>query len=237
MRAAFETIVLDVDGGRARAYRSFVDARTGAVLIRQNEVKQRGRGQRHRHVHRQHRRRRRGCGDPHPVAVSGAYSIGAFATANLPTDDIVLKLLGPGGSAVATAGHRHEPGGRRPTPSDGAKIADGTYKVVVCAFDDPTVPASAEQFDYTGGYAVNTTAGAPRDAAANPSWQFFEANPTTAGTDTRVIGCFRTADRLRPRASTARPRAARGTRSRRPACRRSPPRATPPAPRRRAPRR
>ena len=25
-----------------------------------------------------------GCGDPHPIAVSGAYSIGAFATANLP---------------------------------------------------------------------------------------------------------------------------------------------------------
>ena len=39
MRAAFETVVLDVDGGRARAYRSFVDARTGTVLIRQNEVK------------------------------------------------------------------------------------------------------------------------------------------------------------------------------------------------------
>jgi hypothetical protein len=192
VRAAFETVVLDVDGGRARAYRSFVDARTGAVLIRQNEVKnaadENGTGTFSGNTGDG----ANGCGDPHPIAVSGAYSIGAFATANLPTDDIVLKLIGPGGTAVATADTGTSPEAVTYSNDDGSKIADGTYSAVVCAFDDPTVPAGAEQFDYTGGYAVNTTAGPPT-LSDNPSWQFFEAGPTTAGTDTRVIGCFHTA--------------------------------------------
>ena len=37
------------------------------------------------------------------LAVSNAYSIGAFATANLPSDDIVLRLVGPDGKAVASS--------------------------------------------------------------------------------------------------------------------------------------
>jgi hypothetical protein len=40
VKAAFETIALDAERGRARAYRSFVHARTGEVLYRPNEVKQ-----------------------------------------------------------------------------------------------------------------------------------------------------------------------------------------------------
>jgi extracellular elastinolytic metalloproteinase len=192
VRAAFETVVLDVDGGRARAYRSFVDARTGTVLIRQNEVKnaadENGTGTFSGNTGDG----ANGCGDPHPVVVSGAYSIGAFATANLPSDDIVLKLIGPGGSAVASADTGTSPEAVTYSNDSGAKIPDGTYQVVVCAFDDPTVPASAPDFDYSGGYAVNTTA-APPSTSDNPSWKFFKASPTTAGTDTRVIGCFHTA--------------------------------------------
>ncbi len=38
VRAAFETLLLDVKGGQAQAYTSFVDARTGEVLFRQNRV-------------------------------------------------------------------------------------------------------------------------------------------------------------------------------------------------------
>ena len=177
VRPAFETIVLDAAGGRPRAYRSFVDARTGEVLFRSNEVKQaaaddNGTGT----FSGSTADGANGCGNPHPVEVSGAYSIGAFATANLPSDDIVLKLIGPGGKAVASADTGTSPEAVNYS-NNGAKIADGTYQLVVCAFDDPTVPASGDNFDYSGGYAVNTAAGTP-SAAGNPSWKFFEGGPS-----------------------------------------------------------
>ena len=155
VRAAFETIVLDVNGGRARAYRSFVDARTGEVLFRSNEVKQAADNEPGTFSGNTGD----GCGDPHPVSVSDAYGISALATANIPSDDIVLKLIGPAGSAVASSDTGTSPEAVNYT-NNGAKIANGTYQLVVCAFNDPTVPASGESFDYSGGYAINTAAGA-----------------------------------------------------------------------------
>src|SRR5205814_1267701 len=40
VRAAYEVLVLDVAGGSALAHKVFVDARTGAILLRENEVDQ-----------------------------------------------------------------------------------------------------------------------------------------------------------------------------------------------------
>ena len=186
VRPAFETIVLDADGGDVRAYRSFVDARTGEVLFRANEVKQAADGENGTGTFTGSTADgANGCGNPHPVAVTGAYSIGAFATANLPADDIVLRLIGPGGSAVASSDTATSPEAVN-YAGNGAKIADGTYQIVVCKFDDPTVPASGDAFDYSGGYAVNTVAGTP-SVAGNPAWQYFRNAP--AG-DNRVTGCF-----------------------------------------------
>jgi hypothetical protein len=191
VRAAFETTVLDVAGGRSRAYRSFVDARTGEVLFRSNEVKQaaaadNGSGT----FSGSTADGASGCGAPHPVSVSGAYSIGVFASANLPSDDIVLKLLGPDGSAVASSDTGSSPEAVNYS-NNGAKVADGTYQIVVCAFSAPTVPSTGASFDYTGAYTVNTTAGTP-STAGNPSWSFFDASPQLdySATDSRVTACF-----------------------------------------------
>jgi extracellular elastinolytic metalloproteinase len=101
VRAAFETVVLDVQGGRSRAYRSFVDARTGDVLFRSNEVKELADDQPSGGTFTGNTGS--GCGDPTPIDVAGAFSVSAVASANLPSDDIVLKLIGPGGSAVASS--------------------------------------------------------------------------------------------------------------------------------------
>jgi hypothetical protein len=181
VRAAFETIVLDVRGGLARAYRSFVDARTGEVLMRTNMVEQLADNEPGTFSGNTGD----GCGTPHPVSVSGAYSIGVVATANVPSDDIVLKLIGPGGSAVASSDTGTSPEAVNYS-NGGAQIPNGTYQIVVCAFQDPTVPPSGDSFDYTGGYVVNTTAGTP-GTAANPSWAFFANAP--AG-DNRIVACF-----------------------------------------------
>ncbi|CAN5596109.1 hypothetical protein BH20CHL6_BH20CHL6_17320 [soil metagenome] len=40
VRAAWETWLIDVDGGETRAFRHFIDARTGATLVRTNQVYQ-----------------------------------------------------------------------------------------------------------------------------------------------------------------------------------------------------
>jgi extracellular elastinolytic metalloproteinase len=183
VRAAFETVVLDVQGGRSRAYRSFVDARTGDVLFRSNEVKELADDQPSGGTFTGNTGS--GCGDPQPVDVAGAFSVSAVASANVPSDDIVLKLIGPGGSAVASSDTATSPEAVNYT-GNGGKVADGTYQIVVCAFNDPTVPPSGDSFDYTGGWAVNTVAGAP-STAANPSWQYFANAP--AG-DNRIVGCF-----------------------------------------------
>src|ERR1044071_7639489 len=183
VRAAFETVVLDVQGGRSRAYRSFVDARTGEVLYRSNEVKELADDQPSGGTFTGNTGS--GCGDPQPIDVAGAFSVSVVASANLPSDDIVLKLMGPGGSAVASSDTGTSPEAVNYT-GNGGKVADGTYQIVVCAFNDPTVPASGDSFDYTGGWAINTVAGAP-STAANPSWPYFANAP--AG-DNRLVGCF-----------------------------------------------
>ena len=72
-----------------------------------------------------------GCGNPHPVTVSGAYSIGAFATANVPSDDIVLRLIGPGGSAVASADTGTSPEAVNYS-NNGAKIPSTTINASHC---------------------------------------------------------------------------------------------------------
>ena len=183
VKAAFETIALDVRGGRARAYRSFVDARTGDVLWRSNEVKQAAAGDEPTGTFSGNTGA--GCGPNHPVTVTDAYGISVFATANIPSDDIVLRLIGPGGSAVASSDTGTSPEAVNYT-NNGAKIPAGTYQIVVCAFNDPTVPPSGPSFDYSGAWAVNTAGGAP-STASNPSWQYFKAAP--AG-DNRIVGCF-----------------------------------------------
>src|SRR3954454_10584187 len=133
VKAAFETIALDVDGGASRAYRSFVDARTGEVLWRSTEVKEAAAADAPAGSFSGNTGT--GCGDPTPVTVTDAYGIGAFATANLPSDDIVLKLIAPGGGAVASSDTGTSPEAVNYT-NNGAKIADGTYEIVVCKFDD-----------------------------------------------------------------------------------------------------
>ena len=146
----------------------------------------------------------------------------------------MLKLIGPGGSAVASSDTGTSPEAVT-TRTTARKIADGTYQIVVCPFDDPTVPASADAFDYTGGYAVNTAA-APPSRPPEPVVEVLRGQPAArAGTDNRIVGCF--LQRRAAATSALNNPASRGAVGRDPATgrRRSRPRATPPAPPRRAP--
>jgi DNA-binding CsgD family transcriptional regulator len=135
-----------------------------------------------------------GCGEPRPLTVSGAYGIGAFATANIPSDDIVLKLIGPGGGAVASSDTGTSPEAvnytkqrrqdrRRHVPHRRLRV------------QRPDGPADGDSFDYTGGYAVNTVGGAP-STAGNPSWQSAAVGPARVGDPHRLTSRERDVLRL-----------------------------------------
>ena len=183
VRAAFETIVLDVNGGRARAYRSFVDARTGEVLFRSNEVKQAADNEPGTFSGNTGD----GCGDPHPVSVSGAYGISAVATANLPSDDIVLKLIGPAGSAVASSDTGTSPEAvnytttarRSPTAPTSSSSARSTTRRSRPAPTASTTPAAT---------LINTAAGAPSHGR-EPVVVVLPQRPRPATTASSAASC------------------------------------------------
>ena len=209
VRPAFETIVLDVDGGKTRAYRSFVDARSGEVLSRANAVQQAADArERQRHLQRQHRRRRRTAAASPPRSRSSRRLLGR----RLRDRERALRRHRPQAASARRQGrrlvrHRHQPGGGHLLQRRRRRSPTAPTRSSSAPFDDPTVPASGETFDYTGGYAVNDTAATPSAATGNPSWKFFEAAPL--GVERQPQGrLLPERDGLRPRALQN--RAARG---------------------------
>jgi uncharacterized repeat protein (TIGR01451 family) len=204
VRPVYETIVLDVGSGRSIAYTSFVDAQTGAVLMRLDRSQD-------AQLEDDSPARDQAplaaptsgafsgttdavlnCGPRHPiVAPSGTKSIDVAAGANIPAFDVVLTLYsgnvivgGPADTGTSPEAIHYEP----------ASLTPGTYEAEVCEFNEADAP-----FDYTGVYATNDVAGTTTAAPYPPKWQFFKANPplgpvtATYGlpnTDTRIVGCW-----------------------------------------------
>ncbi len=111
VRAVFEVNVVDVAGGAALAYTSFVDASTGAVLVRHSQVD-----------HSTYSEAFQGeitataCGPMHPYTVDAATrSVTAVASAAVVTNDIVVtdQLRRERRRELR---HRHQPGGGRLRP-------------------------------------------------------------------------------------------------------------------------
>jgi PKD repeat protein len=94
------------------------------------------------------------CGPRHSFQVgTGKLRIVAVATANIPTNDIILKLYGPSGfisandTATSPEGATYEPPGGVPA---------GTYQVEICPFDDPQAPPTAP-YSYAGTFTTDDT--------------------------------------------------------------------------------
>ncbi len=206
VRAAYETIVLDVGNGASVAYTSFVDARSGDVLIRLD------RSQNAEHEPSAHEDVHAAapttgvfqgttdvataCGPFHEFTVpAGTKSIDLAASANVPANDMTLSLYfgatlvaGPADTATSPEAIHYEPGGDVPA---------GTYSARVCEYS----PSILLGFDYTGVYATNDVAGTTTAAPYPPKWEFFPANPSLAvvnghpdydlsPSDIRVTACW-----------------------------------------------
>jgi hypothetical protein len=189
VKAAFETIVLDVKGGQAQAYTAFVDARTGQVLFRQNRVLNLAPPESFSGAY-EDAPAAQACGPVHPFQVpAGTRSITVAAQATLPTNDIVLRLMF-NGATVASGDTATSPESLQYAP---ATLTPGVYSVQVCPYEAPTVPAMGP-YTYVGTFATSDVEAQP--LATVPRWKLFTSNPPLdfSNTDTRREACWTTAE-------------------------------------------
>ena len=185
VRAVFEVNVVDVAGGAALAYTSFVDASSGDVLVRHSQVD-----------HSTYAEGFQGeitataCGPLHPFTVdANTKSVTAAASATVVTNDIVLTILS-GSSTVASSDTATSPEAATYAPAGG--VPAGVYNVQVCPFQDPTAPFTAPG-TYAGTFTASETQAQP--VAYPPAWEYFLSNPAlnfspTTTTDNRRVGCW-----------------------------------------------
>lgn len=195
VRPAYETIVLDVQGGAATAYTHFIDAQTGEVLKRINRTQNLAETTAFQGTYSDAPPGPKACGPRHIFTVAGTdkTSIVVTATAAIPTNDIVLILYGPNGNSVATADLATSPETIDYAPQGG--IAPGTYQVEVCPYSlsGATTTAQTPPYSYVGNFTVNDT-----QASADPyppKWRVFTANPLLtypALDNSRILACWET---------------------------------------------
>jgi extracellular elastinolytic metalloproteinase len=184
VRPVLEANVVDVAGGAAAAYTSLVDAVTGTVLVRRNQVDNAV----YNNVFNGAITATE-CGPRHAFELTDdlTRSINAVAVA-LPADDVTLKVWGPGDALLGT----YDLGTSPDVATYSAdSIPAGTYSVQVCPYDAASV--------VVGQYAltVSTSDTAPPSggqAGSTPRWRYFPANPTpdspTETATNSVIGCW-----------------------------------------------
>ena len=211
VRPAYEAILLADKGDEAEAFTSFVDANSGKVLFRANNVQQLAdeTGLEYAQAEApavpeppasqpfQGTFTATSCSeDPQngPFAVAeGTGQVAVTANATNPANDIVLQLVYNGvvvaeGDVITTPESiLYEPPGGVPA---------GDYFVRVCSFQnqEPLPPNT-----YTGFFLANAAADTPDGVPYPPEWDYFFSNPPVGqnvasypSTDNRNVGCWNT---------------------------------------------
>ncbi len=188
VRPVLEANVVDVRGGAALAYTSMVDAVTGEVLHRQNQVENSS------DVHQFNGTvTATECGPRHPFELTDGKTRTIVAVANsvVPTDDIVIKILDADGEVLTSGDTGTSPEAVAYTASS---IPAGRYAIQVCPYDSPSVPITVGPY---AAFVATSDEGLPGagEATTWPRWRYFTANPSLkfgAGhtpTNT-VVGCW-----------------------------------------------
>ncbi|QIN82644.1 peptidase M36 [Rubrobacter tropicus] len=211
VRPAYEAILIEDSGNEAKSFTSFVDANTGKVLVRTNNVQQLAEdtGIEYAQVEPpavpeppnsqpfQGTFSATSCDEapqngPFTVA-EGTGQVAVSANATNPANDIVLQLVF-GGVVVAEGDVITTPESILYEPEGG--VPPGDYFVRVCSFQNaaPLPPNT-----YTGFFLANDAADPPDGVPYPPEWDQFFANPpigATIGsypsTDTRDVICWNT---------------------------------------------
>ena len=201
---AFETIVLDLQGGHAEAYTIFVDAVTGDTLARFNRV------QRFSDLVGSNAKAQdtmtfqgaysddpdpRACGPLHgPLAVpANAVRVVSTASAAIISNDIFIRIYHGSNlsSPVAVGDLGTSPEQAIYEPAGG--VPSGDYFAEICPYDEPSAPPISP-YTYVGTLSWEDTA--VPEAFLVAGWNFFTANPPLDGTsiDTRTFACWTATD-------------------------------------------
>jgi hypothetical protein len=192
VRPVFEANVVDVAGGLATAYTVFVDAQNGAVLLRHNRTNQLAAGAPGAPAAAAPTTSQfsgefteTACGTAHPFDVpAGSTQITVAATASLPSNDIVLKLLFDGRTVSTSADVSTSPEVINYVPPP--NTLPGVYSVQVCPFEGALfVPP----LTYSGTVTIFDSQPL---IPYPPRWQLFTANPKLdlSSTDVRQVACW-----------------------------------------------
>ncbi|HEX8095669.1 M36 family metallopeptidase [Jatrophihabitans sp.] len=190
-RPAYETIVLDVQGGSAHAYTVFVDAVTGDILMRYNRVDQSEASNQFTAAFTD-----TGCGPSVPGGTVDAATkqITVAATSTVPSNDIVIRLVFNGVTVAASSDAGVGQEELTYAPSSG--VPAGDYFVQACPSPNPVGPFVAP-YTASGVFLASDTA-SPSGAGLPypPKWKyFFNAPPLDySSTDNRKTGCWETAN-------------------------------------------
>ncbi|HST49840.1 M36 family metallopeptidase [Jatrophihabitans sp.] len=188
-RPAWETVVLDVQGGAAQAYTVFVDAVTGDILMRYNRVQHSAASNQFSATFTE-----AACGPAVPGGTVDAATkqIVVAATSTVPTNDIVVRLVF-GGITVASSSDAGV-GQEELTYAPAGGVPAGDYFVQVCPSPAPAgpfvAPLTASGVFLSSDTADPAGAGLPYP----PKWKyFFNAPPLDySATDNRKTGCWET---------------------------------------------
>ncbi len=192
-RAAYETVVLDVQGASVMAYVHFIDARSGEVLRRENRVYHQAGGA----VPQSFSGalpEDGSCAQPAEFAVAaGNASITVVASAINVINDITINLYyadpDSGSRVVASADLLTSPELLSYAPSGG--VSEGNYLAEVCSYNGA---APLPPTNYFGIFSVSETAlpGTASLLPYPPKWRWNPAAPAYdySDTDTRILGCW-----------------------------------------------
>ncbi len=211
VRPAYEAIVLQESAAKTEAFTSFVDANTGKVLFRSNNVQQfaQEEGLEFAQIEPpveptppgaqpfQGTYSATSCNEnpqngPFTVP-EDTQSIAVTANATNPANDIVLQLLFAG-VVVAESDVLTTPESILYEPSGG--VPAGDYYVRICSFENATpLPPNT----YTGFLLINSVAETPGGLPYPPEWKYFFSNPPIGqdpesypSTDNRMVSCWNT---------------------------------------------
>ena len=173
---AYEALV--VDGKAGKAYRSYVDARNGRLLVRQNLVHNAASGLRLTAVTVTPFSGTlpvadAGCVTHPPFTVgAGVRAVSGFVTSTNPATDLVFELyrVGPPDVLLIHADGGFQPEGFRYAPAGG--VPPGSYYVKVCDF--PGGGGPPEPRTYNGTITIDDT---PAPPAYWAKWETFPAHP------------------------------------------------------------